>query len=783
MVINNWSKKFKQYWVSGGLFYAFGRAIKYLIFISRRKDALQQDCFIESGSLRLCLSDSGVQIFWANKQLTLGSGLNLGVNTLGLWTDSSKANWQLLQKNADSFKVRVSFKDIPLVQVWKISIDEHGHFVWEVESQNTEWLHVDEIRIVHLLNSTYTYWFCGYEQGPFCRFQKDWVDFKIYQPYSLLAGVRFSKEDAQLPALSFETDNNKAKVLIQNSSDHENLRVIGFKFINAEGERNLLPGFTQSFKINIQIFEHEADLDSKIEVLRRGAVKDVFKEKKLPYANKHLRVLLANLPWHKHGVWGVRAGSRWPHIKDPAEGKYLPFPFFLAQAASLLQQNSVHSEIIDAIAEQLTEEDFIDRILVEKIDYLVAETSIPSFFQDMEILNKISKHNIGIILCGPNSLIYEPDFMLKYPFIDFVLKGEYEFTLLDLIQALENNSDLSKVAGILYQKQGSFLSTADRELCNIDALPWPSRDRLPMDRYWDLPGDIPSPSAQMLASRGCPFNCSFCLWPQVMYKGNSYRARNTEDVINEMEYLIKKMGFKSVYFDDDTFNIGKGRMLELCSKIQARGLNNIPWAIMARADMMDEQILLAMKKAGLAAVKYGVETFNPEFISSCQKGLDLSQAEKMIRFTKSLGIKVHLTFTFGFDGESKKTIKKTIERGLKLDPDSVQFSVLTPFPGTRLFEQLASCGKILTYDWARYDGNSQCVFKSTGIKPEELLAAQKEAYLIWGDYQRKRRGFAGDLKKFVKLLKSNGVGFTIKKTLSYLWFLLFKRKKIVYGKY
>lgn len=783
MRINKLCKKFKQHFITGGLLYSFWRGIKYLIFILHRRVNPKQDCFIESGPLRILLSDFGLEIFWSGKQLTLGSGLNVGVNTLGLWTDSTKATWQLLQKDSNSFKVRISFNNIPLIQVWKINICSKGHFVWEIESQNTEWLHVDELRIVHLLNPNYTYWFCGYEQGPFSRFQKDWFDFKVNQPPFLLAGVRFSKEENNLPALSFEIDNKRANVLIQNSSYLEGLRIIGFSLIGQGDQRNLPAGSSQSFRINIQIFEDDLELDSKIEFLRQDMVRKIFKDKKLPYITKQYKFLLANLPWHKNGTWGVRAGSRWPHTKDPSEGKYMPFPFFLAQATSLLQRNSVHAEILDAIAEELTEDTFMQRILVKKIDYLVAETSVPSFFQDMEILKKISKNNIKIILCGPNSLIYQPAFMRQYSFIDFVLKGEYEFTLLDLIKAIENNSDLSMVTGILYREGEGFLSTAERGLCVLDSLPWPHRDSLPMGKYWDLPGDIPSPSVQMLASRGCPFNCNFCLWPQVMYRGNSYRVRDTEDVVNEMEYLVKNMGFKSVYFDDDTFNIGKERMLEFCNKLQTRGLSSIPWAIMARADTMDEEILLAMKKSGLAAVKYGVETFNLEFLASCQKGLDISKAEKMIRFTKDLGIKVHLTFTFGFPGETKKTIKETIERGLKLDPDSVQFSILTPFPGTRLFEELDSCGKILTYDWTRYDGNSQCVFKSQNIKPEELLEARKYAYLLWGDHQRKKRGFLGDLNKFKSLFRLNGIGSAMKKTFNYLKFLLVKKIKYLNGKY
>ena len=784
MGTSNLYKKFKGHFASGGLFYAFWRGIKYIAFILGRKEKnTEEACFIESGSLRILLTNLGIQLFWQGKQLTLGSGLNIGVNTLGIWTDSTKAKWQLLEKNTDSFKVGINFDDIPLTQIWKINIYDKGRFIWEVESRNTEWMYIDELRIVHLLNSAYTHWFSGYQQGIFFRFQKDWLDIKVERSPLLLTGVRFSREGTGLPAISSELNNKNAHVLVQNSSYFEKMRIVGFNMLYQNAERSLAEGSSRSFSINLQVFEDDSELDSKIESLRQDAVRAVFKEKNLLYAGKKLEILLVNLPWHKNGVCGVRAGSRWPHTKDPVEGKYMPFPFFLAQAAALLQENSVNAEIVDAVAEQLTEDVFMKNLLKKKVDYLVAETSVPSFLQDMEILSKISKYNIKIILCGPNSLIYQPEFMRQYPFIDFVLKGEYEFALLDLIKALENNSDPSKVAGILYKRGDEFLSTEERKLCAIDSLPWPHRKTLPMDKYWDLPGNIPAPSVQMLASRGCPFNCSFCLWPQVMYKGNCYRARNTQDVLDEMEHLVKNMGFKSVYFDDDTFNIGKERMLKFCNGLKERGLTNIPWAIMARADTMDEEMLLEMKKSGLAAVKYGVETFNSEFISGCQKGLDISKAERMIKFTKALGIKVHLTFTFGFSGETKKTIKKTIERGLKLEPDSVQFSILTPFPGTRLFEQLDGSGQITTYDWARYDGNSQCVFKTESIKPEELLEARKYAYLLWGLHQGKKRGLSGQLNKFKTLLKLNGLGFAMKKTFNYLGFLFIKRIKQFNGQY
>ena len=150
--------------------------------------------------------------------------------------------------------------------------------------------------------------------------------------------------------------------------------------------------------------------------------------------------------------------------------------------------------------------------------------------------------------------------------------------LLELVKVFRKNKELSSINGLIWRDGDKVVKNSPRELCDINLLPWPYREGLPMAKYLDLPGNIPAPSAQMFASRGCPFGCNFCLWPQVLYQGNHYRTRDLEDVVEEMEFLIKKMGFKSVYFDDDTFNIGKERMLAFCGLVKKRGLQNTPWA-------------------------------------------------------------------------------------------------------------------------------------------------------------------------------------------------------------
>jgi anaerobic magnesium-protoporphyrin IX monomethyl ester cyclase len=484
-----------------------------------------------------------------------------------------------------------------------------------------------------------------------------------------------------------------------------------------------------------------------------------------------MKIILANLPWNGFFRTGVRAGSRWPHLKGPTEKDYLPFPFFLAYAAALLKKNNFQVQLIDAIAQEKSYRRFLADIRKIKPQLIVCETSTVTLDHDLRLLEKIGQ-NVPIVVCGPDINIRQPAFLDKYPFITYVLVGEYEFTLLELVRHLELGKSLEGITGLIYRSTDGIKINPPRPLVDLDNFPWPLRQGLPLDKYNDTPGDMPVPSAQMLASRGCPYKCKFCLWPQVMYQSNAYRVRNVADVVDEMEYLVKEMGFKSIYFDDDTFNCGKDRMLELCDEIKKRNLN-IPWAIMARADLMTEEILEQMRSAGLFAIKYGVESAKQELLDNISKGMDLKKTENIIRFTKMLEIRTHLTFTFGLPGETKESILKTIDLALKLDPTTVQFSIATPFPGTSFYDELREKGYILSENWAEYDGNHKSVIKSNNISQRDLEDAIKYAYKQWGLHCAKRNLFrnTGYSRLIMNSLKKYGFFITCYK----IWIFLARR--------
>ncbi len=438
-----------------------------------------------------------------------------------------------------------------------------------------------------------------------------------------------------------------------------------------------------------------------------------------------MKVFLGNPPFRKEGRVGIRAGSRWPATsKIAVEDKFpvaIPFPFFLAYAAALLEKNNIKTLLIDAIAEGDSEKEFFKKIKVFKPDLVVIETSTPSFDYDLKVARKIKdKFKTLIALVGTHVSVFPKDILGKNKFLDFVLIGEYEETLLDLIKHLEKKKKLKTASGLAYREGKSIIVNPRRSLLDINKLPWPARHLLPMKNYNAAFAGLPTPNLQMVASRGCPFHCDFCLWPQVMYPGGVYRPRDPVDVVDEIEFCLKEYPFlKSVYFDDDTFDIGKERMMKLAREIKKRKLD-IPWGAMARADTIDKQTLKALKASGLCVIKYGVESGVQEVLDKIGKNLKLDKVEKTVKFTKDLGVKVHLTFALGLMGDSKKTIKQTIDYAIKLNPDSAQFSVVTPFPGTKYYETLKKQNSLLKKRWSDFDGTDVAVFSKPELSARDL---------------------------------------------------------------
>lgn len=444
-----------------------------------------------------------------------------------------------------------------------------------------------------------------------------------------------------------------------------------------------------------------------------------------------MKTLLVNPPWLIDNRYGVRAGSRWPFtVEFDEKGKrhYVPFPFFLAYAVSLLKRYGEDAAIIDAVADDVSEELFFDKVVYLQPQVLVIETSTPSFENDLWFAEKIKEMHgkVNIVFCGPHVSTFYSEVITKYNFIDYILIGEYEQTLLELIMALDKRKDLKDIPALVYRENNSIrINNKRRTIKNLDDLPWPERDTLPIYNYNDGFCGMPRPNVQILGSRGCTYRCIFCLWPQVIYGEHLYRKRNPVDIADEIEWLIDKYKFKSLYFDDDVFNLDKRHTQAVCKEIKKRKIR-LPWAIMARPDLMDAETLEDLASAGLFAVKYGIESTDEHVLNFCKKDMNIDKARLAIELTKKLGIKVHLTFCLGLPGETLQTIRKTERFIDETKPDSIQISYATPFPGTAYFEYLKNNNWLYSNNWSDYDGNRKCIVRTKDLSSKDLEAIKSD---------------------------------------------------------
>ncbi|MDR3392977.1 MAG: radical SAM protein [Sulfuriferula sp.] len=477
-----------------------------------------------------------------------------------------------------------------------------------------------------------------------------------------------------------------------------------------------------------------------------------------------MKVLFTNPPWYKAptstqpGWRGVRAGSRWPHtfevhshtIKDGmiAElvGGYLPFPVWLATAAAFARREGFDTVLRDSLSMGETYESFYDFVKECSPDFVMLESSTPTVRSDLEIAARIRTlvPGVKILFTGLHVEFEQEDFLEAHPEIDYTIYGEYEVPTLKLLCALRDGNDLDDIPALIHRNDGKVKKNKDEpqpanvikvqknpfaRLPDLSTFPWAERDGLPNLNYFDGVCGLERPQLQLMATRGCPYGCIFCAWPQMLFRGPRYRKRSADDVIDEIKANLAKVPYKSIYIDDDTFNISKEYVLEFAAKMRASGIaGNIPWSTMGRADLMDRQVLEALRDAGLFSIKYGVESGDQAIIDEIDKRMNVEKNIAMIRLTKELGIRVHLTFTFGLPSDTVETIEATIDLACSLPADTVQFSIATPFPGTEMYRMYDEKGWIVSKNWDDYNGSTVAVSRTENFTAEQLENYVAEAY-------------------------------------------------------
>jgi anaerobic magnesium-protoporphyrin IX monomethyl ester cyclase len=469
-----------------------------------------------------------------------------------------------------------------------------------------------------------------------------------------------------------------------------------------------------------------------------------------------MKICFVNLPWEDQERRGIRSGCRFPNLTAKGTNSYVPFPFLLAYAASYSEQHGAEVLCIDGVAERSALTDTLDRIGRFGPDLVVAETSTTSLRYDLSALNALRSRFPGVPTAVYGSHIdVRPRDALDDPAVDYAIMGEPELTSFELLQALCRGTDVGAVRGIVYKDgDGEVVQTSRRALiADIDELPYPHRSTLAMSQY-NVPG-FPSPVMFVYGSRGCPFKCTFCVWPQTNLKGK-YRARSGEAIATELAWLLERYpDTGSFFFDDDTFNLGRTRVLDFAAAMNRRNLR-IPWGMNARADNWDRELLERLITTGLFTLRIGIESGDQGILDHIKKDIRLDEARKFLELSHSLGIKNHVSFVVGLPGETPETIESTIRYIKSIPVDSVQFSAAIPFPGTALYDELNAAGHLESDDWERYNGFDHIVVRTEAMSSDDIARAlSKVRRRVYFDPQfiRRRLSYVKDVSDLKAITK------------------------------
>ncbi|MHA1679646.1 MAG: B12-binding domain-containing radical SAM protein [Promethearchaeota archaeon] len=279
-----------------------------------------------------------------------------------------------------------------------------------------------------------------------------------------------------------------------------------------------------------------------------------------------------------------------------------------------------------------------------------------------------------VILGGVNIGLYYRAIM-EYPHFDIGVINEGEHTILELLSIIENKGSFEKVRGIAFKKGGEIILTPERDIIqDLDSIPFPARHLMPNEKYVSNTSKSKKITT-MITSRGCPFNCLYCIQPL------PYRRRSIKNVVDEMEHIKNDLGIGEIMLVDSTFSVNIDHAIGICKEICRRKLDII-WEASTRVDRVSLKLLLWMKKAGCVRIQYGVESGDPGVLKILRKRINLKQVRDAVKWSKQAQLEILINYMIGCPGDTLETINKTIDLSIELDSDFAVFTITTVGPGT-----------------------------------------------------------------------------------------------------
>ena len=434
-------------------------------------------------------------------------------------------------------------------------------------------------------------------------------------------------------------------------------------------------------------------------------------------------------------------------------------PLGLSYMAAVLEQNDIEVKIFDC---PVCEKDH-DKLKSELDSFQPTIVGIGAMTPIIESALKsanVSKQvcpDAKVVMGGPHATFADKQIISDEKDVDIIVRGEGEETLLELAKQSPEMQKIGDIQGITFRKDNQVVRSVDRPFIqNLDALPFPAYKYIQMKRY-RITGMKLLP---IISSRGCPFQCSFCVASQMF--GAKYRARSSKNVLDELEWLKNEYNAEGIAFQDDTLTFDKKRALEICDGMIERKLK-LPWGCSSRADVVTKEVLAKMAKAGCDEICFGVESGCQRIRDSLKKKVTTEQCENAIKWAKEAGIFVTVSVILGYPGETKETLRESLEFVRQVEPDDVWLCHATPYLGTELRALVESNGWKMSEDWKLYNTMNP-IFEDPLLPAKEIAEMRKTFYnKFYGPKYIMRQAVKGYVKgnMYSKIMARTAVNYNL----------------------
>jgi anaerobic magnesium-protoporphyrin IX monomethyl ester cyclase len=445
-----------------------------------------------------------------------------------------------------------------------------------------------------------------------------------------------------------------------------------------------------------------------------------------------MNVLALNPPFHPR----YSRSQRSPAV---IKSGVMYYPIWLAYATGVLEQDGFAVKLVDAPAAGYELPDVLGLTDELQPRLVVIDTSTPSIHNDAEVAEAIKSRvpDAFILLVGSHVTALPEESLQISSVVDAVVRGEYDDTVRDVARLLEGGGDLGTVLGLSYRNgDGALVHNPDRPLIqDLGALPFVSevyKRHLRVEDYFYSIARYPE--VTIITGRGCPYRCTYCLWPQTI-TGHQYRRRSVADVADEFEFIARELPqVKEIFIEDDTLTVDQERCIALAKELTRRG-NRLPFTANSRANVSYET-LSWLKRAGLRLLCVGFESGDQAVLNAMRKGIKVEQFYRFQEDARRAGVLIHGCFMAGGPGETRESLAKTLELARALNPDTAQFFPLMVYPGTEAYEWARRNGYLTSEDfreWLTPDGLHRTVLNQPRLTAEDLVAwcdqARRSFYL------------------------------------------------------